>query len=271
MLVPAARGIPLLLAAFLPVLLFRNWIYAWDQLHLAPDVRALYLNPAFFDARTIIALAVWSGMAWCTVWRRALTSGLGLVAHLILMTFIPADWVLTLPPGSVSAGFGFGFGIEQIGAALSLAAVLAVQGRDPRACRDLAGMILSVLLGTMYFVSMQFIITWYGNIPDKVHWYVVRSSAGLSTLALAAVVIGAVLPFLAILHPSVRGEPAKLRWVGGLALCGIALHVAWLTAPALGAVTQVPALLATLVIAGLLATAARTPVFAVVGGVDGRS
>jgi hypothetical protein len=253
------------------VVLFRQWIYSWDQLHLSPDVRALYLNPGFFDTRTILALAVWSGLAWCEVWRRPLTAGLGLVVHLVLLTFIPADWVLTLPPGSVSAGFGLGFGIEQIGAALGLAAALAIQGQDPRACRDLAGMIVSTLLGTMYFVSMQFIVTWYGNIPDKVHWYVVRASDGWSLLALAAVVIGAVLPFLAMLHPSVRGEPARLRWVGGLALCGVTLHVAWLTAPALGAVTQMPALLATLVIAMVLATAARTPVFASEGGVDGRS
>jgi hypothetical protein len=271
LLVPAARCIPLLLLAFVPVLLFRPEIYHWDELHLQPDVRDLYLNPIFFDARTFAALAIWSGLAWCEVWRRPLTAGLGLVVHLILMTFIPADWVLTLPPGSVSAGFGFGFGIEQVGVTLGLAAALAVQGSDPRASRDLAGMIVSALLGTMYFIAMAFIITWYGNIPDKVHWYVVRSGGGWPVIAFAAVVIGAVLPFLAILHPSVRREPALLRYVGGLVLCGVALHVAWLTAPALGAMTQLPALLSVLVMALLLATAARTPIFAATGGGVGRS
>ncbi len=271
MLIPAARCIPLLLVAFLPALLWRPEIWQWDALNLPPDVRALYLNPMFFDARTIIALTVWSGLAWCQVWRRPLTAGLGLVAHLILMTFIPADWVLTLRPGSVSAGFGFGFGVEQIGAALSLAAVLAIQGGDPRACRDLAGMILSAILGTMYFVSMQFIVTWYGNVPDKVHWYVVRSANGWPILALAALTIGAALPFLALLHPAVRRASAGLRWVGGFALGGIALHVAWLTAPAWGASTQAPALLAVLAMGLVLAAAARTPVFAAEGDIDGRA
>jgi hypothetical protein len=269
-LIPAARCIPLLIVAFVPVVLFRAEIYRWDELQIPPDVRAYYLNPAFFDARTLIALAIWSGLAWAGVWRRSLFAGLGLVVHLILMTFIPADWVLTLRPGSTSAGFGLGFGIEQMGAAPGLAAALAVQGPDPRACRDLAGMIVSTLLGAVYFIYMQFIVTWYGNIPEKVHWYVTHSSAGWSILAFAAFTIGAALPFLAILHPAVRREPALLRVVGILVLCGIALHVAWLTAPAFGAVSQAPALLAALAMALLLAAAARAPVFATAGGGDGR-
>ena len=269
-LVPAARCMPLLLMAFLPVLLFRADIYRWDELHLPSDVRGTYLNPAFFDARTLLALALWSGLAWSSVWRRQLTAGLGLIAHLILMTFIPADWMLTLPPGSTSAGFGFGFGIEQIGAALGLAAALAVQGPDPRACRDLAGMILSTLLGTTYFVYMQFLIIWYGNVPDKVHWFFIRSGEGWSALALAAFVTGAAAPFLAMLHPSVRREPALLRLVGILVLCGIALHIAWLIAPGFGAVSQAPALLAAIALAMLLAAAARLPAFATAGGGNGR-
>ncbi|HWB51491.1 MAG TPA: hypothetical protein VG651_20440 [Stellaceae bacterium] len=269
-LIPAARSIPLLLVGFLPVLLFRPDIYRWDALQLHQDVRAYYLNPVFFDARTMIALAMWSGLAWSGVWRRPLSAGLGLVAHLVLMTFIPADWVLTLRPGATSAGFGLGFGIEQIGAALGFAAALGAPGRDPRACRDLAGMIVSAILGTMYFIYMQFIVTWYGNIPDKVHWYVAHSAGSWPLLALTAFIVGAALPFLAILHPAVRREPALLRLVGIAVLCGIALHVAWLTAPSIGAASQAPAVLALGAMALLLAAAARTPAFAAAGGGDGR-
>ena len=270
LLIPAARCMPLLLVAFLPVLLFRADIYRWDELKLPSDVRDYYLNPAFFDARAVLALALWSGLAWGGVWRRPLFAALGLVVHLILMTFIPADWVLTLPPGSTSAGFGLGFGIEQIGAALGLAAALAVQGRDPRACRDLAGMILSTLLGTIYFIYMQFIVIWYGNIPDKVHWYAIRSSEGWSALALAAFILGAAAPFLAMLHPTVRREPTLLRLVGILVLGGVALHVAWLTAPAFGAAILAPALLAAVALAMLLAAAGLLPAVATAGGGNGR-
>jgi hypothetical protein len=256
-LVPAARCLPLLLVAFLPVLVFRPAIYRWGDLELALDVKNYYLNPVFFDGRTLIALAAWSILAWCGAWRSPLFAGLGLVARLILITFIPADWVLTLSPGSTSAGFGLGFGIEQIGAALAVAAVLAPQGRDTRANNDLAGMIVSALLGTMYFVYMQFIVTWYGNIPDKVHWYAVRATVAWRLLASTAFALGAALPFLAILNRAVRREPAFLRLVGGLVLAGVVLHVTWLTMPAFGLAAAGPAVLAALAMALPIAATAR--------------
>ena len=211
-LIPAARCIPLLFVAFLPVLIFRSSIYRWQDLELPHDVTRYYLNAAFFDARTFAALAVWSALAWCGVWRSQLLAGLGLVAHLVLMTFIPADWVLTLPPGSTSAGLGLGFGIEQIGAALAFGAVVA----------------------------------------------------------LAAFLIGAALPFLAILNPVVRREPTALRIVGFFVLSGIALHITWLTIPALGVAALAPAALAALAMALPITAAARIPPIAKVADADGR-
>jgi len=211
-LIPAARCIPLLFIAFLPVLIFRSSIYRWQDLELPQDVTRYYLNSAFFDARTFVALAVWSAFAWCGVWRSQLLAGLGLVAHLVLMTFIPADWVLTLPPGSTSAGLGLGFGIEQIGAALAFGAVVA----------------------------------------------------------LAAFLIGAALPFLAILNPVVRREPTALRIVGFFVLSGIALHITWLTIPVLGAAALAPAALAALAMALPITAAARIPPIAKVADADGR-
>jgi len=211
-LIPAARCIPLLFVAFLPVLIFRSSIYRWQDLELPHDVTRYYLNSAFFDARTFAALAVWSALAWCGVWRSQLLAGLGLVAHLVLMTFIPADWVLTLPPGSTSAGLGLGFGIEQIGAALAFGAVVA----------------------------------------------------------LAAFLIGAALPFLAILNPVVRREPTALRIVGFFVLSGIALHITWLTIPVLGVAALAPAALAALAMALPITAAARMPPIAKVADADGR-
>lgn len=247
-LVPAARIIPLLFVAFLPIMVFHASIYQWNALPLPYDVRHIYLSPLFFDARTLIGLLVWSVLAWTNAWRSQLWSALGLVAHLIIVTFVPADWVLTLPPGSVSAGFGLGFGIEQMFAALAFTAILMPQAPG-RANRDLAGIMVTTLLGAVYFFYMAFIITWYGNIPAKVHWYAVRAADGWAFEMLAAFILGAALPFLAILNPAVRREPSLLRIVGVLVLAGIALHIVWMIAPVFGIVVIVPAVLAALAIA----------------------
>jgi multisubunit Na+/H+ antiporter MnhF subunit len=255
-LVPTARAMPMLFLAFLPILAFRHLIYPWPDPDVPELVTRYYLFPAFFDTRTLLAIAVWTFMVWRRAWATPLAAGLGLTAHLVLMTFIPADWVLTLEPGTTSAAFGMSFGIEQIFAALALAAVLTPQGDDPRANRDLAGMMLSALLGTVYFVYVQFVIIWYGNIPEKVRWYVVRSAtAGWVTIAIAAFLLAAAIPFLSVLSRLVRQSPAALRVVGFSVLTGIALHIVWLTAPSLGTAMLLPAVLAALSIALVIAYA----------------
>ena len=266
-LVPAARAIPLLFLAFLPVMLFRPLIYQWNLLALPHDVRHFYLDPLFFDARTLTGLLVWSVLAWTKAWRNSTCAMAGIAAHLIIVTFLPADWILTIPPGSVSAGFGLGFGIEQMFAALAFTAILAPQSPG-RANRDLAGILLTTLLGTVYFFYMAFIITWYGNIPAKVHWYAVRAGDGWAIEMLAAFLIGAALPFLAILNPAVRREPSLLRVVGALVLTGITLHIVWMIVPAFGVAILIPGLLAGLVMAFLLWTAREN--LAMFGGAHGR-
>jgi hypothetical protein len=255
-LVPAARSIPLLTLVFLPVIVFRPLIYDWSAMNLPQDVLRYYLNPVFFDARTLIGIAVWSLLAWGGAWRNQGTAGGGLVIHLVLMTFLPADWVLTIQPGSISAGFGLGFGIEQMFAALAFTAVLAPQ-QPGRANRDLAGIMVTTLLATVYFLYMQFLITWYGNIPTKVHWYAVRVGDGWQAVAFAAFLIGAGLPFLAILNPYVRREPAPMRVVGGCVLLGIALHVIWTVLPVFGGTPLLPAVFSILAIALLLSAVSR--------------
>jgi hypothetical protein len=255
-LVPAARTMPLLILAFLPVIAWRPAIYDWGALHLPPGVHAAYLNPAFFDARTLIGLAIWSALAWSGAWRNRLFAALGLVVHLIVMSFLPSDWLLTIQPGSVSAGFGLGFGIEQMFAATAFVALLAPQAPG-RANRDLAGIIVTTLLGTVYFLYMQFVITWYGNIPDKVHWYVARAGQGWPAVMLGAFLIGAAAPFLAILHPLVRREPGLLRPVGALVLLGVVLHVGWMALPAFGGAAIAPSIFAAVALAFALLWAAQ--------------
>lgn len=242
-LVSAARAAPLFLLAFIPIILLRPDLYDWPGHGVPVDVARDYLNPPFFAFRTIAALIIWSAMAWSRMWKSQLWGGVGLFIHGVLISLIPSDWILTLRPGSTSAAFGLGFGLEQFFAALAFVALLAPQGKDPRANRDLAGIMVSALLGTVYFDFMQFLITWYGNIPDKVGWFVARTYGAWPAIAFASFVLGAALPFLAVLSPAVRARPEPLRLVGLLVLIGIALHIAWFVIPVFGYGSVIPALL----------------------------
>jgi hypothetical protein len=174
------------------------------------------------------------------------------VAHIVCSTFIPADWVLSVQPGAASAGFGFGFAIEQMYAALAVAAILAPQGQDPRANRDLAGMLISAFLGAMYFIYVQFVIIWYGNVPDKIRWYATRSVGWWPAVAGLAFSLGGLVPFLMLLNFQVRMSALWLRLVGILVAAGIALHLAWLIFPSLGAAAAFPGFFALIAIGCLL-------------------
>jgi hypothetical protein len=241
-LVAAARTVPLLIPAFLPVLIFRGRLPDWPLAGAAPDVAHFYLNPFVFDLRSIVALLIWSTFAWGRIWRNQATAAMGLVVHLILVSIIPADWILTLPPGSTSTGFGLGFGIEQMLAALGFVALLATQGDNPRANRDLAGLMVTTLLAVVYFLYVQFLIEWYGDVPEKVKWFASRNMGAWPTIDLLAFLIGAAIPFLAILHYDVRRSPAAMRWVGLFVLLGVTLHLVWLTIPPEGIATLAPAI-----------------------------
>jgi hypothetical protein len=102
-----------------------------------------------------------------------------------------------------------------------------------------------------------------------VHWYAARGDAGWPLVALRAFLIGAALPLLAMLNPIVRREPTALRIVGLFVLSGIALHITWLTIPALGVASLVPAALAVLAMAQTITAAARMAPIAKHAGADG--
>ena len=75
-------------------------------------------------------------------------------------------------------------------------------------------MMLAALLGTMYFVYVQFAITWYGNLPHKVEWYATRMLGLWPLVAAAAFSLGAVAPFFMFTSPDVRHGRAALRVAG---------------------------------------------------------
>ena len=251
---PTAKAILPVAILSLPVLVFSELIYRWGDPDMPANVARSYMNPAFFGVRSVIAFALWSLLAWLPSLRN--TPGRAAASLLVLCVItniIPVDWVVSTQPGFYSSGFGFGFGIEQMLAALALAALVGPQGDDPRECHDLAGLILTMLLGLIYFVYMQFTIIWYGNIPEKTAWYVIRGRFPWPEIGAFAFAFGAVLPFAATLNKGVRENQLPLRLIGASISVAIAAHVIWLVIPSFGIAALPPAFFAVVTAAFLLA------------------
>lgn len=242
---PCAVCMPIVAIAFLPVALTlpKEFRWAGDALGLRPELVRLYLNQPFFIVRSFVALIGWSALAILLVQRRctALMAGIGLAFYGIAISMVAIDWVLSIEVGFGSSAFAAGFAVQQLLSALAFAAVIAPEQRSQVAA-DLGSLLLAALLGTVYLDLMSFIVSWYGDLPDKAAWYLRRTKDGWEWVIVAAAVVGALIPLSVLVSTRLRGNPVALRCAGGFILAGVMLHILWLMAPTFenGAVVVAP-------------------------------
>lgn len=209
----------LLAAAPLLPFLALLFLLLWPLLDLYPWASAptRWLNRPFFLARNLMLLAAAATAAQLFA-RSSLRQDPArlrfAVAYLILFvacqSLVAFDWVMSLAYPWVSTMFGAYFFVEALYAGLALAGMLFLlfdrQRRKqdpvtwPAASRDL-GMLLfgfSILWGGLFFA--QFLVIWYGNIPEEVGFIAERISAAptreLCAFFLAA---GFGVPFLVLI------------------------------------------------------------------------
>jgi hypothetical protein len=254
-LIPAAAMLPLLVLVFLPLSFGLSSTYRWasDTSMLRPAVARAYLNQPAFLLRTAIALVGWSVLAVAVVRDRctSLMAGFGLVFHAIAISLVAVDWILSIDGRFSSSAFAAAIAVQQLLSALAVAAIVGPRARSPGVTADLASLMTATLLGTIYLALMSFIVIWYGNLPDKAAWYLLRGRDGWQWLIAGVVVIGALVPLCLLLKQSARQSRGTLRLVGGLILFGVFLHVTWLIAPAFGRSAIVAAVVAVVAITGL--------------------
>ncbi len=233
-LVPCAATLPLGALAFLPLAFGLSAPYRWaaGSVSVRPELAHLYLNEPAFLLRTFVALIGWSILALAVVQRRCnpLTAAIGLAFHGLIISFVAVDWILSIDLGFGSSAFAAGFAIQQILSALAFVALVAPEP-DSDTAADLGGLLMATLLGTVYIDLMSFIVSWYGDLPDKAAWYLRRGQDGWNWVILSAVLVGALVPIAALLSSRLRASRRALRLVGGLILVGVILHVLWLMAP----------------------------------------
>jgi hypothetical protein len=253
-LVPCAATLPLAALAFLPLAFGLSAPYRWaaGTASVRPDLVHLYLNEPAFLLRTFVALIGWSILAVLIVQRRCnpLTAAIGLAFHGFIISFVAVDWILSIDVGFGSSAFAAGFAIQQILSALAFTAVVAPEP-DSDTAADLGSLLMAALLGTVYIDLMSFIVSWYGDLPEKAAWYLRRGQDGWNWVIVSAVLVGAVVPVAMLLSSKLRANRRALRLIGGLILIGVVLHILWLMAPGFEPGAIVAALAALMVLASL--------------------
>ena len=244
-----AATIPYWALLFMPILVTvlarSEALYSWNVgpgqgLEEIVENKLVYLNSGFFTLRTLVYFAVFIVCArlYFNLSRRqdetgdvGITLKLQMLAGPMIMLFALSlnfasfDWMMSTDPAWFSTIYGvyiFATGM------LSFIAVMIVtcyllqrRGRVERLVRiehyhDLAKFLFGFVVFWAYIAFSQFMLYWYGNIPEETLWYRHRMSDGWQHLGLLLIVMHFAIPFLALLSRRHRRSPG---WLAGWAAC----------------------------------------------------
>lgn len=236
---PALEGlaatVPFVALLGLVVVLVQPLVWPWADgsgLPEKPDVAALYLNPVLFGVRAIVILFGWSVIAILAAGfgpQGRLASGFSIAFYAISVHFAAIDWIMSLEPHWSSTTFGAMFAITQITLALGLL-VAADAGGSPRPRDDLAKLLLTAILGLVYMQFMQFLVQWSGNLPEKIAYYVLRSTFPWQAVAILAALLAA-SAFAILSRTALRHDASYTKIAADCALAFVALFVFFEFAP----------------------------------------
>jgi hypothetical protein len=264
-------AIPALGIMYLPILatvwLDKGTVYKWDdpgfaEHHGVSDAtwteKSRYLNGSWFTVRSLVYIAIWSGLAlyYFKLSRRqdetgeiTLTermqarSGPAVMLFSLCTTFAAFDWVMSLSPMWFSTMFGvYIFAGSILSAHCAIAAITyTLQSRGAirdevtvEHYHDLGKFINGFTLFWTYISFSQFMLIWYGNIPEETEWIYARMVGVWGYAGLVLIFLHWLLPFVGMMSRHVRRNP-KLVFAWSIYL--LVMHfvdIYWIIMPEAG-------------------------------------
>ena len=262
-----AATLPVLAALFVPIAVGAASLFPWMGPESVGDEliqhKAGYLDPTFFYVRSGVHLLAWSLLGWW-YWKSSLAqdasgdpaitrrlqvvSAPAMVLFGVTLTFASFDWLMSLDPHWFSTIFGVYVFAGSTVAILSVLSLLAIftsatgrRGRGPLAgvvnrehLHDLGKLLFGFVVFWAYIGFSQYMLIWYGNIPEETVWYAHRLEHGWENVTYALVIGHFALPFLYLLSRDVKRRrlPLAAAAVWMLVLHYVDLY--WLVMPAIG-------------------------------------
>jgi hypothetical protein len=226
-----ALAAPVLLPLALPLLAV-DVLYPW-----ATTPASGWYDPSLFLMRSLAFLLLWAGLGRLLA-RPCLDVRLAGGA-LLLLVFTGAlameDWALSRDRGWTGSLQGLALLVEQVGAALALATLVALRRgfpvgeRGEEARTGLERALLSFAMATLWLWFVQYIVVYAANLPPEAAWYL-RRSEGFWGWVKAAIALPALLAAIALaLVPQWRSW--RLAAVCLLLLAQHIAHLVWVVRP----------------------------------------
>lgn len=247
-------------------------VYLWARPESAHDHllhnKAFFLNVPFFLGRQVFyflilflfafalrrsSLAQDKSMDASESAFRTNLSAPGIVVFFVIMTGAVTDWVMSLEPHWFSTILTILYVVGSALSALALCVILMMVNRNsepyksiinPGLTKDLGNMLFAITLLWTYMTVSQFIITWYGNLPEEIPYYV-RRSEPTGWHVLGALIIGLqwFVPFMVLLAPRTKAYAKNLMAIAVVIFAMRFVDVYWTVMPglrdtALGSLSQ---------------------------------
>jgi len=173
-------------------------------------------------------------------WRENL-SGPGIIVYGLATTFAAVDWFMALEPDFYSTMYPGFWIVGQILTAFAFAIIVLrylaphrpmSEIVSPAIFNDLGNLLLTFVILWAYVQVAQLMITWSGNLPKEIVWYLDRTRGNWAFIALALVILHFFFPFFALLG---RGNKRNRERLALLAAFVIVIHAVdnyWNTEPA---------------------------------------
>ena len=243
------RTIPLGLVLFVPIALGIHSVYEWSHASAATDAilkeKASFLNSTGFIVRGFVVLALWSiwALKLYSLSRKQDESGsLELTkssekwsAPGVLILFLSAslasfDWIMSLDPHWWSTMFGVYF---LAGGAVAFMAVLIAiclalrsagyltEAINEEHYHDLGKWLFALTVFWSYVAFSQYMLIWYGNLPEEGIWYHRRMAGNWSGFMPLLIVGHFIVPFFTLMP---RASKRNLKMLGFFAGWMLIMH-----------------------------------------------
>ena len=221
------------------------------------DLKAPYLNVPFFVVRTLVFFGIWVLFGAFFV-RTSLKQDEGVVgpegsakmksvsAPFIILfaftvTFASFDWLMSLEPSWFSTIFGVyvwsGMTVASLAAVTIAVVAMRARGWIPEGLvthdhlYSLGALLFAFTCFWAYIAFSQYMLIWYGNIPEETFWFADRLENGWMTVSLLLAAVRFVIPFLFLLPRRSKMDPRRLVQVSVLILVGQLIDLYWLIMP----------------------------------------
>ncbi len=164
------------------------------------------------------------------------------LAYAIVLSLVSFDLVMSMDPHWISTLFGpysfvkafyLGLGALLILASLSHLIHGDRSGLTSANFHDLGKLFFGFCLVWADFFYCQFVVIWYGNIPEETHYVIQRTAtAPWEQLAWTVFIVCFVAPFFILLNKKVKTKPAFMMVLSAVIIAGLWLEHLLLLGPA---------------------------------------